>query len=105
MERKEITALLVECEIDEFLVYRDEAEKGTVAVGPDGKKYRFTNFQLEQAEKLREAKIMRMTLAEAAATKPEKKPATKKKAPAKRATAKPKIKGNETPAKKAGTKE
>jgi hypothetical protein len=33
------------------MVYRDEAELGTVAVGPDGRKYRVSNEELEAAEK------------------------------------------------------
>ena len=90
MDRKKITAYLIDCKTDEFMVYRDEAEQGTVAVGPDGKKYRFSVDQLEKTEVLMNDKFMQMTLAEAAA----KKPATKKK-PA----AKPKRK----PAKKPGS--
>jgi hypothetical protein len=42
MDRKAISAFLVGCEPKEFMVYRDEGMLGSVVVGPDGKKYRFS---------------------------------------------------------------
>ena len=50
MERKEITAMMIKCDPGEFMAYCDLADQGTVVVGPDGKKYRFSNDQLDQAE-------------------------------------------------------
>jgi hypothetical protein len=70
MDRKAITALIVGCGIDEFLVYRDEKELGTVAVGPDGRKYRLSNDQLAAAEKEAERKAKVRS-----APKPEEQPA------------------------------
>jgi len=46
MDRKEITAFLIKCESDEFMAYADLGASVAV-VGPDGKKYRFSNEQLE----------------------------------------------------------
>ena len=84
MERKELTAFLIDCDSDEFMAYADLGESGTVVVGPDGKKFRFSNEQLKKAKKLAEEKIMQMTLEEAAKEPappaPKRKPAAKKKA-------------------------
>ena len=77
MNRKQITALIVGCEQDQFMVYRDEAELGTVAVGPDGRKYRVSNEELEAAEK--KAERERAKQPKAAKPQPEPaKPATKR---------------------------
>ena len=62
MDRKGITAFLIECQPDEFMAYADQDEKGTFVVGPDGKKYRFSNDQLDQSKILMEEKIRQMTL-------------------------------------------
>ena len=49
MDRKKITAYLINCAPDEFMAYADQGDQGTVVVGPDGKKFRFSNDQLDQA--------------------------------------------------------
>ena len=78
MDRKKLTARMIGCAPVEFMAYADQADRGTVVVGPDGKKYRFSNDQLDQAETEFKRKD--------AAIKPEKKkkPPAKKKAPVKR---------------------
>ena len=48
MDRKKITAYLINCNPDEFMAYADQEDLGTVVVGPDGKKFRFSNDQLFQ---------------------------------------------------------
>ena len=50
MDRKAISAFLVGCDQNQFMVYRDEAELGSVVVGPDGKKYRFSVADLEAGD-------------------------------------------------------
>ena len=80
MERKEITAYLIDCKPGEFMGYADQKEKGTVVVGPDGKKYRFSNNQLDQAAAEIKRKHVQEATSGAAADKP--KPAQKKRAPA-----------------------
>ena len=47
MDRKAICAFLVGCEHDQFMAYKDYADQGVAAVGPDGKKYIFTVADLE----------------------------------------------------------
>ena len=84
MERKEITAYLIKCQPSEFMAYKDYGNQGVTVLGPEGKKYRFSNDQLDKAEE----EIKR----KAAAKKPVKKTV-------KRAAAKPK----KQPAKKPGT--
>ena len=101
MERKEITAFLIDCKPDDFMAYADQGEAGTVVVGPDGKKYRFSVDQLEKTETLMKEDLMKLTLAEAAApgaasgTRKEPAPPAQKRKPA----AKPRKK----PPKKPGT--
>jgi hypothetical protein len=50
MDRKKITAMIIGCEPGEFMAYADQGEAGTVVVGPDGKKFRFSNDDLDLAE-------------------------------------------------------
>ena len=49
MERKKLTAMMIKCDPSEFMAYCDLAELGTVVVGPDGTKYRFSNDDLDKA--------------------------------------------------------
>ena len=79
MDRKKLTARMIGCAPVEFMAYCDLADAGTVVVGPDGKKFRFSNDQLEQAE----AEFKRKDIANAPVKKV--KAPTKKKAPVKRA--------------------
>ncbi len=85
MERKEITAFLINCQPDEFMAYVDQGDQGTVVVGPDGKKYRFSNDQLDQAviEIKRKAAaaepVKKRAPAKQAASTTKKKPAKKSK--------------------------
>ena len=83
MERKEITAYIIKCQPSEFMAYKDYGNQGVTVVGPDGKKYRFSNDQLDQAvtEKKRKDeanKPVKKTVRRAAA-KPKKQPAKKSK--------------------------
>ena len=80
MERKEITAFLINCQPDEFMAYVDQGDQGTVVVGPDGKKYRFSNDQLDQAVIEIKRKHVPEAIPGAAAAVP-----VKKRAPAKQA--------------------
>ena len=50
MDRKAICAFLINCEPDQFMAYADKAELGSVVVGPDGKKYRFSVADLEAGD-------------------------------------------------------
>lgn len=68
MDRKKITAFLIDCSPDDFMAYADLGAS-TVVVGPDGKKFRFSNEQLEAAEDKIRAKIE--------AEKPKRKPAAR----------------------------
>ena len=80
MDRKKITAMMIGCEPGEFLAYCDLADQGTVVVGPDGKKYRFNNAQLEEAEASRASKTKPKPPSKSKSqskAKPRKKPATK----------------------------
>ena len=88
MDRKEISAFLANCKASEMMAYADLGDGGTVVVADDGKKYRYSNDQLEKAEAAR---------SEAHAPKPKPKPASKAKPPSK---AKPRKK----PATKTGSK-
>jgi hypothetical protein len=74
MNRKAISAYIAGCEPGEFMAYADLGEKGTVVVGPDGRKFRYSNDQLKKAEADRSA---------AHAPKPKPKPASKSKSPSK----------------------
>jgi hypothetical protein len=47
MDRKKITAFLIDCSPDDFMAYADLGASVAV-VGPNGKKYRFSNEQLEE---------------------------------------------------------
>ena len=49
MDRKAIAGLLAGCEPDQMLKFRDEGDLVVVIV-PDGRKYKYTNAQLEAAE-------------------------------------------------------
>jgi hypothetical protein len=48
MNRKAVTAFLLDVPEDSFLSYKDFGSGGVVVVGPDGGKYRFSNEQLER---------------------------------------------------------
>ena len=50
MDRKAICAFLVGCEPDQFMAYKDYADQGVAAVGPDGKKYIYTVVDLEAGD-------------------------------------------------------
>jgi len=78
MNRKEICAFLIKCEPNEFMAYADQAERGCVVIAPDGRKYRFENDQLEQAELEAKAKARRSKPKRKPAKKPAAKPSTKK---------------------------
>ena len=90
MNRKALSAHLTGCEPKEFMAYADLGDQGTVVVGPDGKKFRYSNDQLEKAElKLKPKPKPR---------KAAKKPAAKKVAkPAKKPEAKPEQKPKSDP--------
>jgi len=78
MDRKAICAFLIGCEPDQFMAYKDYAHQGVAAVGPDGKKYRFSVGDLEAGYlELNPPK-------QKAAPKPKRKAPTKKKSAAKR---------------------
>ena len=49
MNRKEIAGLLAGCEPDQMLKFRDEGDL-VVVITAEGKKYKYTNEQLEAAE-------------------------------------------------------
>jgi hypothetical protein len=90
MDRKEITAFLIDCDQDDFMAYADYGEAGTVVVGPDGKKFRFSNEELDRMkEKKAAAKAMatpkKRSPAKRAVTTSKKKP--RKKEPTARKTA------------------
>jgi hypothetical protein len=74
MNRQEISAFLANCKASEMLVYRDLGDGGTVVVASDGKKYKYSNDQLDQAEKKLKP---RRTTKRRATTKTKKKPAAK----------------------------
>ena len=93
MDRKKITAYLIDCKSADFMAFADLADQGIAVVGPDGKKYRFSVDQLEKTEVLMNDKFMQTTLAEAAAREPA------SPAPKRKPAAKPKRK----PAKKPGS--
>ena len=76
MDRKAIAGLLAGCEPDQMLKFRDEGDLVVVIV-PDGRKYKYTNAQLEAAEPKPEPK------AKAAAKAPAKRRATARKPAAK----------------------
>jgi hypothetical protein len=82
MERKEIAALLVGCEPDQFMAYKDYGDHVAV-IAPDGKKFVYTNDQLAAAEPPAKSGTGKP------APKPRRKPSTKKtaakKAPASKA--------------------
>ena len=94
MDRKKITAYLINCAPDEFMAYADQEDLGTVVVGPDGKKFRFSNDQLFQGEIRKREKDR---VAAAAKPKPKPKPAPKKRAPTKRSTSGTKTKAKAKP--------
>ena len=50
MDRKAISAHLAGCKAAEMMAYADLGDQGTVVVDPDGKKFRYSSEQLEQAE-------------------------------------------------------
>ncbi len=88
MNRKAISAHLAGCKAADMMAYADLGDQGTVVVAPDGKKYRYSNDQLEQAEidlkslaKAETGSKPRRKTKRKAATKakvgPTKKPATK----------------------------
>ncbi len=88
MDRKAISAHLAGCKAADMMAYADLGDQGTVVVAPDGKKYRYSNDQLEQAElklnplsKVETGRKPRRTTKRKAATKaktgPTKKSATK----------------------------
>lgn len=93
MDKKEICAFLIGCEVGDFMGYADKGDEGAVIIGPDGKKYRYDAAQLEQAERKAEARR-----SEAQAPKPKPKPPSKagtskrttKRQPASKPTSKPK---------------
>ena len=89
MNRKALSAHLAGCEASEMMAYADLGDQGTVVVAPDGKKFRYSNDQLEQAELELKPK-----------SKPRKKPATLPKAETRKKSAKPAKK----PATKSGSK-
>ena len=79
MDRKEISAFLANCKASEMMAYADLGDQGTVVVADDGKKYRYSNDQLDQAEskvKASKPKPRRPTKRKVA-TKTRKKPTTK----------------------------
>ena len=55
MNRKEISAILANCKVSEMMGYADLGDQGTVVIAPDGRKYRYSNDQLEKAEADRSA--------------------------------------------------
>ena len=57
MDRKAIAGLLAGCEPDQMLKFRDEGDLVVVIV-PDGRKYKYTNAQLEAAEPEQEPKAV-----------------------------------------------
>ena len=96
MDRKKITAWLIGCEPGEFMAYADQEEKGTVVVGPDGKKFRFDMEKLKKAEEaMKMATIKEITKRQAERSPAKPKPAAKPKTTTKRQAAtksKPKTK-------------
>ena len=50
MDKKLICAFLMKCEPESFMSYTDLDELGCKAVGPDGRKFIYTNEQLDLAE-------------------------------------------------------
>ena len=68
MNRQEISAFLANCKVSDMMAYADLGEGGTVVVAEDGKKYRYSNYQLDQAEVKAKA--------QARASKPKPKPRT-----------------------------
>ena len=112
MDRKKITAYLIDCKSADIMAFADLADQGIAVVGPDGKKYRFSVDQLEKTEVLMNDKCMQMTLAEVvasseapgAASGTRKEPASPaSKRPAKPGTRKPAAKPKRKPAKKPGS--
>ena len=79
MDRKKITAYLINCAPDEFMAYADQGDQGTVVVGPDGKKFRFSNDQLDQAAEEIKRKAAAAKPKQAKKATPKKKATTKKK--------------------------
>lgn len=95
MDRKALSAHLTGCEPDKFMAYADLGDQGTVVVGPDGKKFRYSNEQLAAAEaklkpKSKPRKTAKRKPAAKKSTKPAKKPATKPEPLSKAETRKPK---------------
>ena len=56
MDRKEIAALLAGCKPDEMMKFRDEGDL-VVVIAPDGRKYKYTNEQLEAAASKAASKV------------------------------------------------
>ena len=52
MNRQEISAFLANCEVSEMMGFCDLGDSGCVVIAPDGRKCRYTNDQLDQAEQL-----------------------------------------------------
>jgi hypothetical protein len=102
MDKKEICAFLIGCEVGDFMGYADKGDEGAVIIGPDGKKYRYDAAQLEQAERKAESQSVpsrdKAARSEAQAPKPKPKPPSKagtskrttKRQPASKPTSKPK---------------
>ncbi len=104
MNRKAISAYIIGCEPGEFMAYADLGEKGTVVVGPDGKKYRFNNEQLDGAEAARSEAHAPKPLAKAE-TERKPKPKPKPKSPSKAKPRNPSKAGTKRkPATKTGAK-
>lgn len=78
MNKREITAFLIGCKAEELMAYVDKGDDGIVAIGPDGKKYRFDNDYLAQA----------VAKAEADKPKPQRRAPAKKTTTRKRTTRK-----------------
>jgi hypothetical protein len=74
MDRKALSAHLAGCEASEMMAYADLGDQGTVVVAPDGKKFRYSNEQLEKVE----LKLKPKPKPRKKSTKPTEKPATKK---------------------------
>lgn len=100
MDKKEICAFLIGCEVGDFMGYADKGDEGAVIIGPDGKKYRYDAAQLEQAERKAESQSVpsrdKAARSEAQAPKPPSKAGTRKpkrttkRKPASKPTSKPK---------------
>jgi hypothetical protein len=82
VEIKEIAAKMIGCEPDQLMAFKNYAEDGIAAIGPEGKKYIYTVAELEEYEaKLKAAEAER----KAAEAKPKRStPAKRTRKPAKR---------------------